>query len=152
MSGARTKREVVDRALRDMIARAKRPRIRDLWGIAAEGGFYEDYDPKAASPEDFGKYHSYLGRKQEPGPSGDFMGDNWANFIAAVRSGKHSDLNAPIEEGAISTALVHLANISYRVGRTLHFDAATYSCTGDEEANKMFRREYRKPFVVPETV
>lgn len=38
------------------------------------------------------------------------------------------------------------------LGRTLHFDAAGYSCTGDEEANRMFRRNYRKPFVVPEKV
>jgi predicted dehydrogenase len=102
--------------------------------------------------EDFGKYRSFLGRKQEPGPSGSDIGDNWANFIGALRSGKRSDLNAPIEEGAISTTLVHLANISYRVGRTLNFDAETYSCAGDEEANRMFRREYRKPFVVPEQV
>jgi hypothetical protein len=47
---------------------------------------------------------------------------------------------------------VHLANISYRLGRTLHFDAASYSCTGDEEANRMFTRRYRAPFVVPEKV
>ena len=80
------------------------------------------------------------------------MGNNWANFIDALRSRKHEDLNAPIEEGAISTTLVHLANISYRLGRTLHFDAASYSVTGDAEANRMFRREYRKPFVVPEKV
>jgi len=80
------------------------------------------------------------------------MGNNWANFIAALRTRKHEDLNAPIEEGAISTTLVHLANISYRLGRTLHFDAASYSVPGDAEANKMFRREYRKPFVVPDKV
>jgi hypothetical protein len=61
-------------------------------------------------------------------------------------------LNAPIEEGAISTTLVHLANISYRLGRTLHFDAERYSCKGDAEANAMFKRAYRKPFVVPEKV
>ena len=70
----------------------------------------------------------------------------------ALRTRKHEDLNAPIEEGAISTTLVHLANISYRVGRTLHFDAASYKVTGDAEANSLFRREYRKPFVVPEKV
>ena len=63
-----------------------------------------------------------------------------------------TDLNAPIEEGAISTTLVHLANISYRVGRSLHFDAASYKVVGDAEANALFRREYRKPFVVPEKV
>lgn len=44
LSGARTKREVVDRALRDMVARARRPSIRDLFGI---GGVDPDYDPKA---------------------------------------------------------------------------------------------------------
>ncbi len=39
-----------------------------------------------------------------------------ANFIEAVRSRKKSDLNAPIEEGHLSTTLSHLANISYRLG------------------------------------
>lgn len=53
VSGARTKREVVDRALRDMVARAKRPRFRDFHGI---GDIAPDYDPKASTPEEFGKY------------------------------------------------------------------------------------------------
>lgn len=44
LSGARTKREVVDRALREMVARAKRPSISELFGI---GGLDPDYDPKA---------------------------------------------------------------------------------------------------------
>src|SRR5579872_2164181 len=113
------------------------------------------YGPKgyvAIWDEDHGRYESWLGRDQQPGPSGQDKGNNWANFIAAVRSGKASDLNAPIEEGAISTTLVHLANISYRVGRMLYFDPETYSCTGDTEATALFRRRYRKPFVVPELV
>jgi predicted dehydrogenase len=102
--------------------------------------------------EDFGKYTSFLGREQTPGPSGSDLGNHFGNFIDIVRSRKLPDLNGPIEEGAISTTLVHLANISYRLGRTLHFDAASYSCAGDAEANRMFRRTYRKPFVVPEKV
>ena len=113
------------------------------------------YGPKgrlAIWDEDHGRYQSYLGRDAEPGPSGEDIGNNWANFIAALRTRKQEDLNAPIEEGAISTMLVHLANISYRVGRTLNFDPATYSVRGDAEATRMFRREYRKPFVVPEKV
>jgi hypothetical protein len=61
-------------------------------------------------------------------------------------------LNAPITEGAISTMLVHLANISYRVGRTLEFDPETYTCKGDAEANALFRRKYRAPFEVPQLV
>jgi hypothetical protein len=46
--------------------------------------------------------------------------------------------------------LIHLANISYRTGRTLYFDPVTYSCKGDAEATAMFtRNQYRSPFVVP---
>ena len=69
-----------------------------------------------------------------------------------MRSRKRSDLNADIEEGYLSTQLVHLANISYRLGRTLHFDSQTLQCTGDQEANAMFTRQYRAGFVVPQKV
>ena len=47
------------------------------------------------------------------------------DLIAEVRTAQEllpDTRFASIEEGAISTTLVHLANISYRVGRTLHFD------------------------------
>ena len=96
----------------------------------------------------------FLGKEQQPGPAptNPRGGDNWANFIQAVRSRKYSDLNAPMEEGAPSVTLIHLANISYRLGRTLYFDPATLTCKGDAEANKMFTRAYRAPFVVPEKV
>ena len=43
-------------------------------------------------------------------------GDHFGNFIDAVRSRKHEDLNADILEGHLSSALCHLANISYRLG------------------------------------
>ena len=43
-------------------------------------------------------------------------GGHQANFIDAVRSRKVDDLNADIQEGHVSSALCHLANISYRVG------------------------------------
>ena len=97
-----------------------------------------------------GKYASFLGREQQPGPGLSREGNNWGNFIDAIRSGKRENLHAPIEEGAISTVLIHLANISYRLGRTIDFDETTYRCKGDAEADRMFRRQYRKPFVVPE--
>jgi len=38
------------------------------------------------------------------------------------------------------------------VGRTLSIDPKTETCVGDAEANKLFTREYRAPFVVPEQV
>jgi predicted dehydrogenase len=100
----------------------------------------------------YGTYWTRLGKDQQPGPERKEGGSNWGNFIAAVRSRKVSDQNAPIEEGAASCSLMHLANISYRLGRTINFDGATETCLGDAEANRMCTREYRKPFVVPEQV
>ena len=100
----------------------------------------------------YGQYKTWMGKDQQPGPSRNEDGNNWANFIEAVRSRKQSDLNAPIEEGFRSTVLVHLANISYRLGRTLEFDAENLKCKGDPEATAMFTRKYRAPFVVPEKV
>jgi len=35
---------------------------------------------------------------------------------------QEGNAHCEIEEGAASTVLVHLANISYRLGRTVHFD------------------------------
>jgi hypothetical protein len=53
VSGARSKREAVDRALREMVARARRPRFSDFYGI---GGIDPAYDPKASTPEEAGKF------------------------------------------------------------------------------------------------
>ena len=98
------------------------------------------------------KYYSFLGKEAQPGPARTDGGDHFANFLNAMRSHSRGELTAEIEEGAISTTLVHLANISYKLGRSVHFDAATYSCTGDKEANALFKCEYRKPYVVPQFV
>jgi len=97
-------------------------------------------------------YKTFLGRKQQPGPSRTEGASNWANFIQAVRSRKREDLNAEIEEGHLSSALMHLANISYRTGRSLDFDPAKETITNDVKANLMLRDKYRAPFVVPEKV
>ena len=67
---------------------------------------------------------------------------------ARVRSRKREDINCDAEVAHYSSALCHLANISYRLGRTLHFDATSYSCTGDEEANRMRSRALREPWRV----
>ncbi len=129
------------------------------WMTNHEAGLGEKGDPNTIGNTFYGSkgylvfdgpgYRTYLGKEQQPGPARAEGGKHFANFLNAMRSRKQAELNAPIEEGAPSTMLVHLANISYRLGRTLYFDAATMSCKGDDEANRMFTRDYRKPFVVP---
>jgi hypothetical protein len=72
-----------------------------------------------------------------------------------VRSRKKENLNAPIEEGQISCTLLHLANASYRLGRSLRFDPDTQHVIDDDDANAVLRdaaRGYRRPFYIPEEV
>ena len=47
---------------------------------------------------------------------------------------------------------VDLAENQYTLGRVLEFDAKTERFQGDEQANALLSRPYRKPFVVPEKV
>ena len=103
-------------------------------------------------------YWTYLGEKRTPGPymekkrTPDETGLHFANFLQAVRSRRVSDLNCDVLEGHLSAALCHMANISYRVGRGLEFDAAKERFMNDNEANAMLKRDYRAPWVVPEEV
>jgi predicted dehydrogenase len=62
---------------------------------------------------------------------------------------KRSRPVADIEEGHISTASCILANHSMKLGRSLTWDAQKQRVVGDQEANKLLRREYRKPWVHP---
>ena len=147
-----SKKKIIEFAVRGWITNHEAGIDEPKPGNTVGTVFYGSNGYLSVWDEDHSKYHSFIGREQTPGPSGAGSDNHWGNFIQAVRSRKASDLTAPIEEGAISAALMHLANISYRVGRSLQFDAATYSCKGDQEANRLFRRVYRKGFEVPEKV
>jgi predicted dehydrogenase len=102
----------------------------------------------------YGAYKSFLGPNNEPGPQkqAPVKNEHFVNFIECMRSRKKEDLHAPIREGYLSTTLVHLANASYRLGRTIHFDPQTETVVGDSEATALLKGTYRAPFVVPEHV
>jgi predicted dehydrogenase len=70
------------------------------------------------------------------------------NFLRAI--GTRAKPVADIEEGHISSASCILANIAQKLGRTLTWDPRKQEVVGDEEANKLLRRPYRKPWVHPE--
>jgi len=123
-------------------------------------------------------------------------GNHFSNFIDAVRTRKQSDLKCPVLEGHLSSAMCHLANISYRTGHPhpfaatapipaekidfaeafgrfeqhladnalnlmepayqsgprLQFDPQAENFGPNATANALLTREYRHPFVVPETI
>lgn len=91
--------------------------------------------------------------KGERGPS---FEKKWAdsarhyqNFVDCIKSRRSDELIADIEEGHYSSLLCHLGNISYRTGRRLEFDPETETFPGDDEANSLLTREYRKGFELP---
>lgn len=67
-------------------------------------------------------------------------GDHFANFLNAVRSRKHEELNADILEGHLSSALCHLGNISYRLGEVLTGEEVADRLKGDKENAETLER------------
>ena len=57
--------------------------------------------------------------------------------------------NADIEIGHRSATLPHLANIAYRTGSTIQFDASTETILGNDQANALIGKSYRKGFELP---
>jgi predicted dehydrogenase len=107
---------------------------------------------------DYSSFYTFLGRNRERGPEAFEEGSpisntsHFRNWIAACRSRKREDLSAEILEGHMSSALCHLANIAYRVDRTVHFDHSTETFGNDDEANALLTRSERAPYVVPREV
>ncbi len=92
-----------------------------------------------------GKFLPRGGSKAEPLPKVDGVGrgpggNHFGNFIAAVRSRKPADLNADILEGHHSSALCHLANVSYRLGEPVPFGNSKVSFCDGELATDTFDR------------
>lgn len=81
------------------------PTIKSMWFFYGSEGIIADthlFDPEGKLIRPF------EGRSE----------NHFANFLKAVRSRKPSELAADILEGHQSSALCHLANISYRLGQT----------------------------------
>ncbi len=148
-----------------------------------------------AAGEGGGWVYDNDGNKLQPFTGG---GGHMKNFIDAVRSRKVTDLHADIAVGHDSTTLVHMANISHRLGKPASVDEVKAAIGGNadlaesfdrmlehlkanevdltkepitlgagltldpkkelwtgpnsEAANKLLKRSYRDPFVVPEQV
>jgi hypothetical protein len=66
--------------------------------------------------------------------------NHYENFIKAVRSRKHTDLNADILEGHLSSALCHTGNISYRLGSKRSPEEIKEEIKRNEVAGEAFDR------------
>jgi predicted dehydrogenase len=70
------------------------------------------------------------------------------DFLRAIE--QRSKPVADIEEGHISTASCILANLSMKLGRELVWDPQKQRVVNDNDANKLLRRAYRRPWTHPE--
>jgi predicted dehydrogenase len=86
--------------------------------------------------------------KVDGGPEVNMFIKHGQHFLRCVR--REEEPNADIEVGHRSTSTCQLANISMLVGRKIKWDAAKETVVDDEQANKLLRREYRKPWGLPE--
>lgn len=110
------------------------------------------YGSKGYMAKTVNEWRTYMGKDCEPGETGSGLADHYANYIEAIRGADPRTFNKSIEEGFYSCALIHLANISHRLDRSLDFDPMEQRFINDDQANGMLTRDYRKPFVVPEQV
>jgi predicted dehydrogenase len=62
------------------------------------------------------------------------------NFIDAVRSRRPQDLHGPVLEGHRSCALLHMANISYRLGTVTPLASRGDDLFNDPDANRAMKR------------
>jgi hypothetical protein len=95
------------------------------------------------------RWQVFNGTSREPGDSGSGIGNHFKDFVDAIRAGDQKLAKGEIREGFYSCALIHLANISYRLGRSLDFDPNTMKFVNDAEADAMLTKEYRAPYTLP---
>jgi predicted dehydrogenase len=73
-------------------------------------------------------------------------GTHQRNFIECLRTRKPP--NCTMLEGHRATTACQLANIAYRTGRKIRWDAAKEQITGDAEAARLMTKKYRAPWVL----
>jgi len=71
---------------------------------------------------------------------GDTLARHHANFIDAVRSRRHEDLNADILDGHLSSALCHTGGISHQIGASAPREEIEQKLQGQELYSDSFKR------------
>lgn len=94
---------------KDAVVMDRLRRVQEGFVLQCEGGYFAGFRMGGAV---FDNEDKMIRR---------FQGDNGeghqANFLKALRNRRSEDLNAPIDQGHVSSAVCHLGNISYRLGQ-----------------------------------
>lgn len=71
----------------------------------------------------------------------------WADFLQAIETGQRPVCD--IEVGHLASNCALLGMLSQKLGRSIQWDGEHEKVIGDDEANKLLRREYRAPWKYP---
>jgi predicted dehydrogenase len=105
--------------------------------IQCEGGYFAGNAPGGAAYDKKGRKIKEFDVGQKPAA---IETAHVANFIAAVRSRKREELHAEAHIGNVSAACLHMANVSYRLGKETPAEAIVESIRADREALDAFER------------
>ncbi|MFK7981699.1 MAG: Gfo/Idh/MocA family protein [Saprospiraceae bacterium] len=72
----------------------------------------------------------------------------WADFMQAIEKNKLPLCD--IEKGHLATNISHLGMISYKLGRSIHWDGLNEKIIDDVAANALLKREYRGDWEYPQ--
>lgn len=107
---------------------------------------YPELRPGMKATQSDSQSPAHFRMKRKEGFTPDPTGLHVANFIDCVRS---RDLPvADVAHGHRATNVAHLANIAFRTGHKLRWDAANEQITEDSDAAELLSREARKPWDV----
>lgn len=110
------------------------------------------YGSKGYMTKNVNEWQAFMGKERTPGEKGSGLGNHYEDFVDAIHANDQKLAKGDIREGFYSCALIHLGNISYRLGRSLNFDPVKMQFINDAEADKMLGGKYRQPFVLPDKV
>jgi predicted dehydrogenase len=101
---------------------------------------YEVFDLKGVKT---GEFHTGKATSTADLTGRDSMTDaHFGNFIAAMRKGEK--LRSPVAVGNVAVTMLQLSNIAWEVNRELTLDDRNGQIQNDDEAMKMWEREYEK--------
>lgn len=136
---ANTQISVMDYGDTQLIFEVRRHRKHPYKGVTVGNVFHLDAGTIVEK-----KFYPTGSDKEAPLPEMEYSrgpgGNHYANFIAAVRSDDKKDLNATVEDGHYSSALCHLSNLSYRVGRMGTFGEGAEALGNNQPAQEAFER------------
>jgi predicted dehydrogenase len=113
--------------------------------VVDRGGWEVYSETDALGPN--GRVYRMTARPRQTS-SQDFHFAHIRNFVECLKT--RAKPVAEVETGHTSIVPSHLANIAFRLGRRIRWDAEKEEIPGDAEAQRLVGRAYRSPWALPE--